>query len=75
MCHSSTQSLKSFNDASQWERSHLHDKTTSEQLLIDLLKLSHRRKQHLTFPLEGVHSVESLVTYSSSSNLYSILVA
>jgi len=41
MHHSSTQLLESFNDASQWERSHLHDKTTSEQLLMDLLKLGH----------------------------------
>ena len=74
MHHSSTQSLESFNDTSQWERSYLCDKTTSEQLLMDSLKLGHRRKQHLTFSSEGVHSVESPVTYSSSSNLYFILV-
>ena len=72
--YSSTQSLESFNDVSQWERSHLHDKTTSEQLLMNSLKLSHYRKQHLTFPLEGIYSVESLVMYSSSSNLHFILV-
>ena len=72
--HSSTQSLESFNDASQWERSHLCDKTTSEQLLMDSLKLSRRWKQHLTFPSEGVRSVEFLVTYSSSPNLRSIPV-
>ena len=39
--HSSTQSLESFNDTSQWERSHLRDKTTSEQLLMDSLKLNY----------------------------------
>ena len=44
MYHSSTQSLESFNNASQWERSHLHDKTTSEQLLMNLLKLSYHQK-------------------------------
>ena len=74
MHHSSTQSLESFNNASQWKRSHLCDKTTSEQLLIDLLKLGHHQKQHLTFPSEGVHSVESPVMYSSSPNLRSIPV-
>ena len=72
--HSSTQSLESFNDASQRERSHLRDKTTSEQLLIDSLKPGHRRKQHLTFPSEGVRSVESPVMYLSSFNLHSIPV-